>query len=74
MLDVLLISYIGFFTVVPTILFFGLFLMLLGTGIYYGLSQIISYKQLAYVLANAHSSIKKRLHDFHLPDSWHTRH
>jgi len=40
MLDLFLLLSIGFFTLLPAFFFFGLFLMIIGMGVYYGLSQI----------------------------------
>ena len=74
MLDSLFMFYIGFFTLIPAIFFFALFLMLLVSGIYFGLSEIVTYRQVALTLANVETVIKKHVSDFHFPDSWHLHH
>jgi len=74
MLDLFLLLSIGFFTLLPAFFFFGLFLMIIGMGVYYGLSQIISYKKLMLGFASAQGSVKKHLSEFHFPDSWHIHH
>jgi len=74
MLDSLFLFYVGFFTLVPAIFFFALFLLLVFSGLYFGLSQIITYKQVVYALASVEASIKKHVSNFHFPDSWHLHH
>jgi len=74
MLDSLFLFYIGFFTLLPAIFFFALFLMLLFSGLYFGLSQIVTYRQVAIALANVETAIKKHVSNFHFPDSWHLPH
>lgn len=74
MLDSLFLVFVGFFTVLPAIFFFLLFLFLVFTGLYFGLSQIITYQQVATALCQVETSIRKHYHHFHFPDSWHLHH
>jgi len=74
MLDTFFLIYVSFFTLIPAIFFFGLFLMMMSYGLYVGLSQIITYREVMHAVANVEGSVKKHVAEFHFPDSWHLHH
>jgi len=74
MFDTFFLIYVGFFTLVPAIFFFVKYLIQMSYGLYVGLSQIITYRQLMLAVANVEGSVKKHIAEFHFPDSWHLHH